>query len=76
MYIGFKTISYPEWVEKYGKELCEIYDAFIKETDTCPFEMSNLDLVEEMYRETNHYLFTDEIDCDVINIPVANGGQA
>ena len=76
MSIGFKPISFPEWVNKYGKELCELYDAFIKETDTCSFEMSILDFEEEMYRETNHYLFTDEIDCDVINIPVANGGQA
>ena len=73
---SFEPLSFPQWVNKYGEQLCKLYDDFIKETDTDPFEVSILDFEEEMYRETKHYLYTEEIDCDVMNILVANGGQA
>ena len=53
-----------------------ILDDFIKDTDTDPFEVSILDFEEHMYRETKHYLYTEEIDCDVMNILIANGGVA
>ena len=76
MSIDFNPLSFPHWVNKYGEQLCKLYDDFIKETNTCPFEVSILDFEEEMYRETKHYLYTEEIDCDVMNILVANGGQA
>ena len=56
--------------------MCDLYDDYIKETDTCPFEVSILDFEEHMYRETKHYLYTEEIDCDVMNILVENGGVA
>ena len=73
---NFKPLSFPQWVNKYGEQLCQLYDDYIKETDTCPFEVSILDFEEEMYRETKHHLYTEEIDSDVMNILVANGGQA
>ena len=76
MSIDFNPLSFPQWVNKYGEQLWKLYDDFIKETNTCPFEVSILDFEEEMYRETKHYLYTEEIDCDVMNILVANGGQA
>mgnify|MGYP001163881290 FL=1 len=73
---NFKPLGFAQWVNKYGEQLCDLYDDFIKETDTDPFEVSILDFEEEMYRETKHHLYTEEIDCDVMNILVANGGQA
>ena len=73
---SFEPLSFPQWVNKNGEALCILYDNFLAETDTCPFEVSILDFEEEMYRETKHYLYTEEIDCDVMNILVANGGQA
>ena len=72
----FKPLGFAKWVNKYGEQLCDLYDDYIKETDTCPFEESILDFEERMYRETKHYLYTEEIDCDVMNILVANGGLA
>jgi len=72
----FKPLGFAQWVNRYGKQLCDLYDDHIKETDTCPFELSILDFEEHMYRETKHYLYTEEIDCDVMNILVANGGVA
>jgi len=72
----FKPLGFAKWVNKYGEQLCDLYDDYIKETDTCPFEESILDFEERMYRETKHYLYTEEIDCDVMNILVANGGVA
>tara|TARA_Y100001951_G_C11210211_1_gene222515 strand:+ start:204 stop:425 length:222 start_codon:yes stop_codon:yes gene_type:complete len=68
------TLSFPQWVNKNGEVLCQLYDDFIKETNTCPFEVSILDFEEEMYRQTKHYLSTDEIDCDVNQISKSNGG--
>ena len=68
------TLNFPQWVNKNGEVLCQLYDDFIKETDTCPFEVSILDFEEEMYRQTKHYLSTDEIDCDVNQISKSNGG--
>ena len=72
----FKPLGFAKWVNKYGKQLCDLYDDFIKDTDTDPFEVSILDFEEEMYRETKHYLYTEEVDCNVYDILVANGGQA
>ena len=68
------TLIFPQLVNKNGEVLCQLYDDFIKETDTCPFEVSILDFEEEMYRQTKHYLSTDEIDCDVNQISKSNGG--
>ena len=73
---NFKPLGFAQWVNKNGEALCILYDNFLAETDTCPFEVSILDFEEEMYRETKHYLYTEEIDCNVMNILVANGGQA
>ena len=73
---NFKPLSFPHWVNKYGEQLCQLYDDYIKETDTCPFEVSILDFEEEMYRETKHFLYTEEIDCKVTQIMKANGGLA
>ena len=72
----FKPLGFAQWVNKYGEQLCELYDDFIEDTDTCTFEVSILDFEEHMYRESKHYLYTEEIDCDVMNILVANGGLA
>ena len=72
----FKPLGFAKWVNKYGKQLCDLYDDFIKDTDTDPFEVSILDFEEEMYRETKHSLYTEEVDCNVYDILVANGGQA
>ena len=72
----FKPLGFAQWVNKYGEQLFDLYDDYIKETNTCPFEVSILDFEEHMYRETKHYLYTEEIDCDVMNILVANGGVA
>ena len=33
---NFKPLSFPQWVNKYGEQLCQLYDDYIKETDTCP----------------------------------------
>ena len=68
------TLNFPQWVNKNGEVLCQLYDDFIKDTNTCPFEVSILDFEEEMYRQTKHYLNTDEIDCDVNQISKSNGG--
>ena len=73
---SFEPLSFPQWVNKYGEQLCDLYDDFIKETDTCPFEVSILDFEEEMYRESKHFLHTEEIDCNVTQIMKANGGLA
>ncbi len=73
---NFKPLSFPQWVNKNGKALCAEYDRFLKETGTCPFEVSILDFEEEMYRETFHYLYAEEVDCNVTQIMKANGGQA
>ena len=72
----FKPLGFAKWVNKYGEQLCDLYDDYIKETDTCPFELSILDFEEEQYRLSKHYLYTEEIDCDVMNILVENGGVA
>ena len=73
---NFKPLSFPQCVNKYGEQLCQLYDDYIEETDTCPFEVSILDFEEHMYRETKHFLYTEEIDCNVTQIMKANGGQA
>ena len=62
---SFKPLSFPHWVNEFDEQLCQLYDDYIKETDTCPFEVSILDFEEEMYRQTKHYLYKDEIDCNV-----------
>ena len=72
----FKLLGFAQWVNKNGKALCEEYDRFLKETGVDPFDVSILDFEEEMYRETKHYVYTEEIDCDVMNILIANGGVA
>ena len=72
----FKPLGFAQWVNKNGKALCEEYDRFLKETGVDSFDVSILDFEEEMYRETKHYLYTEEIDCDVMNILIANGGVA
>ena len=68
------TLSFPQWVNKNGEVLCQLYDDFIKESGTSTFEVSILDFEEQMYRQTKHYLSTDEIDCDVNQISKSNGG--
>ena len=68
------TLSFPQWVNKNGEVLCQLYDDFIKESGTSTFEVSILDFEEQMYRQTKHYLSTDEIDCDVNQIAKVNGG--
>ena len=73
---NFEPLSFPQWVNKNGEALCILYDNFLAETDTCPFEVSILDFEEEMYRETKHFLHTEEIDCNVTQIMKSNGGQA
>ena len=73
---SFEPLSFPQWVNKNGEALCILYDNFLAETDTCPFEVSILDFEEEMYRETKHFLHTEEIDCNVTQIMKSNGGQA
>ena len=73
---SFEPLSFPQWVNKNGEALCILYDNFLAETDTCPFEVSILDFEEEMYRETKHFLHTEEIDCNVTRIMKSNGGQA
>ena len=70
------NLTFPQWVNEYGSQLCDLYDDFIDESGTCPFEVSILDFEEEMYRQTHHYLNTDEVDCDVTQIPATNGGLA
>ena len=72
----FKPLGFAQWVNRNGKALCEEYDRFLKETGVDSFDVSILDFEEEMYRETKHYLYTEEIDCDVMNILIANGGVA
>tara|TARA_Y100000310_G_C20408477_1_gene680802 strand:+ start:143 stop:364 length:222 start_codon:yes stop_codon:yes gene_type:complete len=67
-------LNFAQWVNKNGQVLCELYDQFIDETNTCPFEVSILDFEEEMYRQTTHYLNVDEVDCDVNKISKSNGG--
>ena len=73
---SFEPLSFPQWVNKNGEALCILYDNFLAETDTCPFEVSILDFEEEMYRETKHFLHTEEIDCNVTQIMKSNGGRA
>ena len=73
---NFEPLSFPQWVNKNGEALCILYDNFLAETDTCPFEVSILDFEEEMYRETKHFLHTEEIDCNVTRIMKSNGGLA
>ena len=73
---SFEPLSFPQWVNKNGEVLCILYDNFLAETDTCPFEVSILDFEEEMYRETKHFLHTEEIDCNVTQIMKSNGGLA
>ena len=73
---SFEPLSFPQWVNKNGEALWILYDNFLAETDTCPFEVSILDFEEEMYRETKHFLHTEEIDCNVTRIMKANGGLA
>ena len=72
----FKPLSFAQWVNKNDKALCIEYDRFLKETGVDPFDVSILDFEEEMYRETYHFLHTEEVDNDVYNILRANGGQA
>ena len=72
----FKPLGFAQWVNRNGKALCEEYDRFLKETGVDPFDVSILDFEEEMYRETHHFLYTEEVDNNVYNILVANGGLA
>tara|TARA_B100000749_G_scaffold235496_1_gene193243 strand:+ start:53 stop:283 length:231 start_codon:yes stop_codon:yes gene_type:complete len=72
----FKPLGFAQWVNKYGKQLCDLYDDWIEDTGTDKFDVSILDFEEREYRKSKHYLYTEEIDCDVMNILVANGGVA
>ncbi len=76
MSIDFKPLSFAQWVNANGETLCELYDIFLEATGICPFEVSILDFEEEMYKETKHYLFTEGSPKEIMNILVANGGQA
>jgi hypothetical protein len=37
---NFKPLGFAQWVNKNGEALCILYDNFLAETDTCPFEVS------------------------------------
>ena len=71
----FKPLGFIQWVNEYGEQLCDLYD-YIEDTETSTFDVNILDFSERMYRETKHFLWTEEVDCNVTQIPVANGGVA
>ena len=72
----FKPLGFIQWVNEYGEQLCDLYDDYIEDTETNTFDVNILDFSERMYRETKHFMWTEEVDCNVTQIPVANGGVA
>lgn len=72
----FKPLGFIQWVNEYGEQLCDLYDDWIELTGTDKFDVSILDYEEREYKKSKHYLYTEEIDCNVTQIAVANGGVA